>query len=145
MSRQLGQEGRINDVVVDAIFSRDNEHRLDHTVQHVAAWLYFGAQTVFFQDADTLIMKTDDLLEILRVLRETFPTVNRVTSYCRSRTACHKSVEDLRRLREAGLSRVHIGLESGYDPLLEFMRKGVTAAEHIEGGRRNMHWQRRRS
>ena len=138
ISRQLGQEGRINDVVVDAIFSRDNEHRFDHTVQHVAAWLYFGAQTVFFQDADTLIMKTDDLLEILRVLRETFPTVNRVTSYCRSRTACHKSVEDLRRLREAGLSRVHIGLESGYDPLLEFMRKGVTAAEHIEGGRRIM-------
>jgi histone acetyltransferase (RNA polymerase elongator complex component) len=138
ISRQLGQEGHINDVVVDSIFSRGNEHRFDHTVQHVAAWLYFGAQTVFFQDADTLIMKTDDLVEILRVLRETFPTVNRVTSYCRSRTACHKSVEDLRRLREAGLSRVHIGLESGYDPLLEFMRKGVTAAEHIEGGRRIM-------
>jgi hypothetical protein len=98
----------------------------------------FGAQDRFFQDADTLIMKNDDIIEVLHFLRTTFPTINRITSYCRSRTACHKSVEDLGRLREAGLTRVHIGLESGYDPLLEFMRKGVTAAEHIEGGRRIM-------
>lgn len=138
LSWQLGQEGHVNDAVIDAMFSRGNEHRFDHAVQHVAVWLYFGAQTVFLQDADTLIMKTDDLIEVLNFLRTTFPTISRITSYCRSRTACHKSVEDLGRLRDAGLTRVHIGLESGYDPLLEFMRKGVTAAEHIEGGRRIM-------
>ena len=135
-SWQLGQEGHINDAVVSSLFSRDNDHRFDDPMRHVAAWLYYGAQTVFLQDADTLIMKTDDLLEVLNFLRATFPTINRVTSYCRSRTASHKSVEDLKRLREAGLTRVHIGLESGYDPLLTFMRKGVTAADHIEGGRR---------
>jgi hypothetical protein len=135
-SWQLGQAGHINDAVVSSLFSSDNDQRFDDPMRHVAAWLYYGAQTVFLQDADTLIMKTDDLLEVLNCLRATFPTINRITSYCRSRTASHKSVEDLKRLREAGLTRVHIGLESGYDPLLEFMRKGVTAADHIEGGRR---------
>jgi len=138
LSRQLGQEGRINDVVIDALFNGDSALRIDPAAKHVAAWLYFGAQTVFLQDADTLIMKTDDLIEVLNFLRTTFPTINRITSYCRSRTTCHKSVEDLRRLREAGLTRVHIGLESGYDPLLEYMRKGVTAADHVKGGRRIM-------
>jgi radical SAM superfamily enzyme len=38
-------------------------------------------------------------------------------------------------LREAGLSRLHIGVESGCDPVLEFMDKGVTAADHIAGGK----------
>jgi len=135
-SWQLGQEGHTNDAVVSFLFSSDNDHRFDDPMRHVAAWLYYGAQTVFLQDADTLIMKTDDLLEVLYFLRGKFPTITRVTSYCRSRTASHKSVEDLTRLREAGLTRVHIGLESGYDPLLTFVRKGVTAADHIEGGRR---------
>ena len=94
-SWQLGQEGRINDAVVSPLFSRDNDHRFDDPMRHVAAWLYYGAQTVFLQDADTLIMKTDELLEVLNFLRATFPTITRVTSYCRSRTASHKSVEDL--------------------------------------------------
>ena len=100
----------------------------------MAAWLYFGGQTAFLQDADTLIMKTDDLLEVLRYLREKFPEISRITSYCRSRTASHKSVEDLKRIREAGLVRIHVGLESGCDDVLKFIRKGATAADHIEGG-----------
>jgi len=61
--------------------------------------------------------------------------VTRITSYCRSKTAARKSVDELKRLHDAGLSRIHIGMESGYDPLLAFIHKGVTAAEHIKGGR----------
>jgi len=81
-------------------------------------------------------MKTDDLAEILRFIREKFPEVRRITSYCRSLTAAKKTVEELKMLREAGLSRIHVGMESGYDPLLKFIRKGATAEQHIEGGRR---------
>jgi len=60
----------------------------------------------------------------------------RITTYCRSKTAARKSVEEFRQLRDAGLSRIHIGMESGYDPLLKLIRKGTTAAEHVKGGRR---------
>jgi len=45
-------------------------------------------------------------------------------------------VEDLQALRDAGLSRIHIGLESGYDPLLQLMKKGVTAQEHVDAGKK---------
>jgi len=88
------------------------------------------------QDSNSLVMKTDDLAEILRFIREKFPEVRRITSYCRSLTAAKKTVEELKMLREAGLSRIHVGMESGYDPLLKFIRKGATAEQHIEGGRR---------
>lgn len=101
----------------------------------VALWQYCGGESVFLQDANTLIMPTEQLLEIILFLKTTFPTVKRITSYGRSHTAARKKPEELHRLYEAGLSRIHIGLESGYDPLLQYVDKGVTAADHIKGGK----------
>ena len=103
--------------------------------RNVVLWLCAGGKNVFLQDANTLIMKTGELVEIIKYLKETFPEIERITSYGRAKTAAKKSLEELTALREAGLSRLHIGLESGYDPLLQYMEKGVAAAEHIEGGK----------
>jgi hypothetical protein len=103
--------------------------------RNVALWIYGGGEHAFLQDANTLIMKTPDLAGVIRFLKETFPAINRITTYSRSKTAAQKKPAELAALREAGLSRIHMGLESGYDPVLQFMDKGVTAAEHIAGGR----------
>jgi len=103
---------------------------------NVALWMHAGSQHVFLQDADSLIMRTPDLVEVLKFLKLTLPTVDRVTSYGRSHTAARKTVDELKQIHEAGLSRLHIGLESGSDAVLKVMDKGVTAAEHIAGGRR---------
>jgi len=102
---------------------------------NVALWLYGGGQNVFLQDANSLIMRTPELVEVLNFLKETFPQVTRITSYARSKTAAKKTLEELKQIHEAGLSRLHIGLESGSDTVLKVMDKGVTAAEHIAGGR----------
>ena len=133
LSWKMGEGGGVSRSVVAAVYA--NDHLYGDAFRSIAAWLYYGGDSVFLQDANSLILKTDDLLEVLRFIRETFPRVNRITSYCRSKTAKRKSVEELKKLYEAGLSRIHIGLETGYDPLLKFIRKGVTAAEHIEGGK----------
>lgn len=103
--------------------------------RNVALWMYAGGKHAFLQDANTMIIKTAELVEVIRYLKETLPSISRITSYARSKTAAKKSVAELVELREAGLSRIHIGLESGYDPVLKFMDKGVTAADHITGGR----------
>jgi len=102
---------------------------------NVALWLYHGGSSAFLQDANTLIMPTPDLVEVIKFLKETLPSITQITSYARSKTAAKKKPEELKALHEAGLSRLHIGLESGYDPLLKYMDKGVTAADHIKGGR----------
>lgn len=93
-------------------------------------------QTAFLQDANSLIMKTSDLVRVILHLKKKFPSIQRVTSYARARTAARKSVEELRKLREAGLSRLHIGLETGYEALLEYMKKGVSSNLAIEAGRK---------
>ena len=133
LSWKHGEGGRISESTVNLIYGRDEAY--SDTVRSIAAWLYYGGESVFIQDANSIIMKTDDLVEILSFIKDKFPSVNRITSYCRSKTAARKTVEEFKMLKSAGLSRIHIGMESGYDPLLKFIKKGVTAAEQIEGGR----------
>jgi radical SAM superfamily enzyme YgiQ (UPF0313 family) len=116
----------------------NSNESLSDAWRSVTAWLYFGGQSVFLQDANSIIMKTPDLIEVLNYIRIKFPQVNRITSYGRSKTAAKKTVVELKQLKEAGLSRIHVGMESGYDPILEFIKKGETAADHIEGGKRIM-------
>lgn len=108
----------------------------EYQVYHIANWLNYGGKTVFLQDGNSILMKTADLIEILNYLKEKLPTVERITSYARSSSLIRKSVEELARLKQAGLSRLHVGLESGCDEVLKFMDKGVTAKEHIDAGKR---------
>jgi hypothetical protein len=93
-------------------------------------------RTVFLQDANPLLSRTDDLVRIVTGIRERFPRVTRVTAYARSHTLARRPVAELRRIRVAGLDRIHVGLESGCDAVLALVRKGVTRAQQIEGGRR---------
>jgi radical SAM superfamily enzyme YgiQ (UPF0313 family) len=102
----------------------------------VMLWIYTGMKNVFLQDANNLALKTKDLVEILTYLKQVFPSVSRITTYSRARTVARKTVEELRALHDAGLSRIHVGLESGYDPLLALVQKGVTAKELVDAGQK---------
>ena len=133
VSREMGHGGAVTDAVVSRVLG---DGPRSAAYRSVALWLHYGTGACFLQDADNLVMRTDDLVAVLRVLRRTFPEIRRVTTYARSRTVVRKSAEALGRIREAGLDRVHIGLETGCDELLRLMRKGVSAAQHVDAGRR---------
>ena len=133
VSQQLGCEGTVTDRVISTVLSNPAH---SSSYRSVAVWMYYQTGACFLQDADNLIMRTDDMVEVLTFLRRTFPEIKRVTTYSRSRTVTRKPVDALKRIREAGLDRVHIGLESGSDAVLKLMKKGVTADQHVEAGRR---------
>ena len=95
-----------------------------------------GKKSIFLQDGNSLIIKPEDLILILRHLRQAFPEVQRVTSYARSHTIARISDENLALMAEAGLNRVHIGLESGSDQVLKKVRKGVDKKTHIRAGQK---------
>jgi hypothetical protein len=134
ISWNAGLAGEIDARVLKTVF--DSSDLYNEAFRRVALWLYGGGDTVFLQDADNLRMPVNDLVEILTFLKETFPDIQRITTYARSKTIYTLKPEKLRGLQEAGLSRLHIGLESGYDRLLAFMKKGVTPREHIEAGKK---------
>jgi radical SAM superfamily enzyme YgiQ (UPF0313 family) len=99
-------------------------------------WHSSGRRSIFLQDANSLIVKPQDLLQILRRLMERFPWVERITSYARSHTIARISDADLAAFRRSGLNRIHIGLESGSDRVLKATRKGTTKAMHVTAGRK---------
>lgn len=96
---------------------------------------YYGdVERVFLCDGDAIIMRTQELLTILEALYRTFPSLQRVTTYAGPRSTLAKTPEELRTLREAGLTRAYLGVETGCDALLKQVKKGVDAAQMLEAG-----------
>ena len=120
----------------EAKYLTDDEFSNFHCIINVFNWLYSGGKTAFLQDADTPIMPTQQLVEVILYLKETFPSIERITSYARSKTITKKKPEELSQLHQTGLSRLHIGLETGDDELLSYVSKGVTAEQHILAGKK---------
>jgi len=115
-----------------------NELKNFQSVTNIFNWLRSGTRSAFLQDANSLIMRTPDLLEVVRYLKQTFPSLRRITSYARAKTLAQKTrtLEELKELRKAGLSRLHVGLETGDNELLRYIDKGVTSKEHVLAGRK---------
>ncbi len=131
ISFAAGDGGEITRRVLRLVWSEPASHPYYRTV---SLWLYYGEGNVFIQDANSLVMSTSDLVDILTCLKDKIPQVGRITSYARSSTVSRKSLDEMKELKDAGLSRIHIGMESGSDNVLKFMKKGATAAKHIDAG-----------
>ena len=91
-----------------------------------------AVRDVFLADGDAMALPTRQLLAILQSIRHSFPRVRRISSYCLPRNVYTKSVEDLVKLREAGLSLVYVGCESGSDTVLQAVQKGESYKTSLE-------------
>jgi radical SAM superfamily enzyme YgiQ (UPF0313 family) len=93
-------------------------------------------RTIFIGDSNSLVVKTEMLVKVLDTLSSSFPHVKRVTSYARSKTIAKKPLEDLIKIRQAGLTRLHVGLETGDLDLLKEIEKGATPEEMVMAGKK---------
>lgn len=87
---------------------------------------------VFIADGDALVMDLHHWREILQCLRKELPQLRRVSCYATAQNVLEKSEDELLELREAGLSLLYIGPESGDDVTLHRIVKGATFADHAE-------------
>ncbi|HET58268.1 MAG TPA: radical SAM protein [Deltaproteobacteria bacterium] len=136
ISWTMGFGGNITREVATAILRGNPSLQSNHCFITVFNWLYSGGKTAFLQDANSLIMRPHELVEVVSYIRESLSTITRLTSYARGKTLAQRKPEQLKAIREAGLDRLHVGLETGDDELLSIVRKGVTSEEQIEGGRK---------
>ncbi len=88
----------------------------------------------FLADGDALVIKTDQMLQILEQIRTSFPAQKRITSYGTASDILRKSGEELRVLRAAGLHMVYLGAESGDEKVLKEVGKNTTREELIRAG-----------
>lgn len=93
-------------------------------------------EKAFLADGDALVLRTAELITIMKEIHRLFPKIGRITSYGTARDVLNKSEEELRSLRQAGLEMVYLGAESGDDSILEYIQKDVTAEEIAKAGKR---------
>lgn len=91
---------------------------------------------VFLADGDALMAKHAFLGEVLDRLKVAFPGLRRVSCYASPQSLQVRSVEEMRDLKERGLTLYYLGIESGHDDVLERLEKGVDAAEMIAVGQK---------
>jgi len=93
---------------------------------------------IFFGDADPIAIAPDDFVEITRAVCKAFPNCERITCYGRMATAWRQR-RHLARFAQAGLTRIHAGLETGSNDLLRFHRKGISRARMVGAGQAIIH------
>ena len=91
-------------------------------------------RTLFFPAGNTIAMKTDELCKICRYAKGLFPNLERITVYGSSQYIARKGSEGMKKLAQAGLSRIHVGLESGDDEILRRIKKGTDSEQQIAAG-----------
>jgi radical SAM superfamily enzyme YgiQ (UPF0313 family) len=95
---------------------------------------YGDLEKVFLCDGDAIALETDMLLVILKKLYQTFPSLRHVGSYVGPQSTLSKSMEELKELRSAGLTKAYIGVETGDDELLKKVKKGVGYDQMLKAG-----------
>jgi radical SAM superfamily enzyme YgiQ (UPF0313 family) len=112
------------------------QSRDDYAFYMAQEWYASGMKSVFLQDANSLIIKPEKMVEILQYLRKNFPSIERITTYGRSQTLAKISDENMAALAAAGLNRIHVGMETGSTRILELIKKGVDKEGHIIAGQK---------
>lgn len=135
IAKLADNEGRVVREHLSALAGKINPDEIE-AFNAALNWFFRGMQSVFLQDANSLVIKPDYLVEILEHLKAKFPWVQRVTSYARSHSLARITDENMARIKAAGLNRIHVGLETGSDTLLKIVQKGSTKEQHIEAGRK---------
>jgi hypothetical protein len=135
--RELADEqGRVPRTEIERL-TADVRTQIEPSFIAAFNWYFAGGmESVFIQDANSLIIQPSNLIEILKHLKARFPEIKRITSYARSQTISRMKDEDLKAIGEAGLNRIHIGLESGSDEVLKMVKKGVTKEQHLQAGQK---------
>ncbi|OEY67626.1 radical SAM protein [Marinobacter sp. X15-166B] len=108
-------------------FRARKETDISNDIQNAARQLG-EVRRVFLADGDAMVLPTRRLLAILQELKQAFPELQRVSSYCLPRNLARKTVEELAQLREAGLAFLYVGMESGDDEVLKRINKGESYA-----------------
>ena len=91
-----------------------------------------GVDKIFLLDSNAMIIKTPELLKIVKKCYETFPNLKQVACYACCEDILRKTDEELLELRKTGLNLVFVGLESGDQEVLNLINKGVTVENQIE-------------
>lgn len=93
---------------------------------------YRNSKRVFLLNGNPFVLKADRLIKIAELIHKYIPTVEVISMYASIKDIESKSDEELKAIKEAGISDLYIGVESGNQKALEFINKGNTVDEAVK-------------
>ncbi len=109
----------------------------EHVALHMArTWIEAGMKSIFIQDADGLELNPLDLIELLSYIKQCFPMTEKTTTFAKSHTIVGISDENLKKMADAGLNQITIGMETGSEAVLKSVKKGCSKKDHIKAGKK---------
>ncbi len=102
---------------------------LDQDARELSPELREMVTSMYLEGGDPLALPPVDLLTIMEHAKSSFPKLTRFADSATARFTGQKTLDELKRLQKAGLTRLFIGLESGCDQILEATNKGCSAAD----------------
>jgi len=91
---------------------------------------------IFLADGDALNISADYMVQIVEYLYNSFPKLERVSCYTMPMNLLKKTPDELKKMHEAGLKMLYLGIESGSDIILKKITKGATAETIIKACRK---------
>jgi radical SAM superfamily enzyme YgiQ (UPF0313 family) len=110
----------------------DIKEHIDAAAEHYSR----SVRRVFLENGDAIAAPQELLVTVLKYLNEKLPRLERIGTYAAPKSTLRKSPEELRELRELGLSIAYLGAESGDEEVLKKVKKGATYAQIVESGKR---------
>ena len=87
---------------------------------------------VFLADGDALNLDADYLVKIVKYIYDKFPNLERISCYAMPMNLLKKTPEELKKMHDAGLNMLYLGIESGSDIVLKKVTKGATSKTIIK-------------
>jgi radical SAM superfamily enzyme YgiQ (UPF0313 family) len=115
----------------DVRFSIKDEQTVDADLDFASHYCR-RAKRLFLADGDVLALSQRRLTSLFAKIHHKLPWIKRISLYGNARAVRHKSLAQLQELKELGLDRVYLGLESGCNEVLAYVGKGETAQSMID-------------
>ncbi len=97
---------------------------------------YHNAIHIYLAGGNPTAAETNYLVAIIKEVKKQFPHMKRISCYAKALDILRKSDEELQLLAKAGLTILYMGLESGSNTVLKYMKKGHTARSITRAGKR---------
>jgi len=91
------------------------------------------AKDIWASGGNPFVLSTEKQIAVWKLIKKYYPD-SRLSTYAIISDFRKKSVEDIKKIKQAGLDEIMIGIETGDDEVLKLVNKGYTAQDILDAG-----------
>lgn len=116
----------------DTPFGTAKRENIEADILEIKETYKYPVERIYLTGGDPFVLSPNKLLDISQMIHAQLDHIKTITCYASLYNLKNKSVEDLKKLKEAGYNEIYIGIETGYDKALNFINKNISLEESFD-------------